>query len=182
MKTKSNFKDYLVIICFFLLILMSCRSDKAKLTTYYLNNKLLHQEISDSLMSFCKKYKTEVKLAKSNLQEHEIRFDILFQDSAEFIPVYFDSVFTRHEYRSDRTEEFEIPKIIIEKFKAITYRTIGADSNLTFFAYKWDKPKYLIGTSPDSQIGVLILQDTTGISKRRNPISSNACIAHYSVY
>lgn len=180
--TNRNTTIQFLTTCIFALCISSCNSKDKKLINYYQRNAELHQELSDSLMNFSKIYKTDVVLKKNNLPEHNISFEIHFHDSAESIPVYFDSAFIRHDLKPTRTGNFIIPKTLIEKFKSSIYIGIGSDSTYTFFAYQWDKPKYLIGTSGDSQYGILVLKDTVEINKRGKKISENACISHYGIF
>jgi len=162
---------------------ISCgNSNDGKLRTYYASNTQLHQEISDSLMSFCKKYNTDVRLRKTEYTEKSVIFEIHFHDSAELLPVYFDTSFIRHDYKPFRTSNFIIPQTVIEKFKRSIYFGVGSDSTYTFFAYEWDKPKNLIGTSGDSQYGILVLTDTVKLDSSVKRLSRNACIASYGVF
>jgi len=170
-----------VTICF-LFFFSSCNQLDNKLKNYYQNNTKFHQELSDSLMNFSKKYGTDVVLRKTNYPDKAISFEIHFHDKAEFLPVYFDTAFNRHDYEPTRTVNYIIQKTLIENFKRSIYIGIGSDSTYTFFAYQWDKPKYLIGTSGDSQYGIIILKDTVEINKRGKKISENACISHYRIF
>jgi len=164
-----------------LIFLIGCNSKDKKLETYYANNTKLHQELSDSLMNFSKKYKREITLKKTRFADQRIRLDISFPERAERLPIFFDSSFRRHDY-NEKTNEFVVPKGLIENFDKTIYFGIGSDSNYTFFAYQWDKPKNLIGTSGDSQYGILILKDTVELNKRDKRISRNACITSYVVF
>lgn len=167
---------------FLLIFIAGCQSKNDTLINYYQNNSALHQELSDSLMSFSKRYHTDIVIKKNNSPKQNISFSIHFRDSAAFIPVYFDKDFKRIDHQPERTGNFIIPLIIIEEFKSSIYIGIGADSVHTFFAHKWDKPRNPIGTSGDSQYGILILKDTAGISKMGDVISSNACITHNGIF
>jgi hypothetical protein len=168
--------------CVLVIFICGCHSKDKILKNYYHDNSKLHQELSDSLMSFSKIYRTDVILRKSNLPQHSISFEIHFHDSAELIPVYFDTAFVRQDYKPSRTGTFIIPKTLIEQFKNSIYIGIGSDSTYTFFAYQRDEPKNLIGTSGDSQYGILVLKDTVDINKRGKKISKNACVSHYSIF
>ena len=57
MPIRVNHKK-LFIISLALLFIMGCNSKDKKLWDYYRNNSKLHQELSDSLMEFSKRYKT----------------------------------------------------------------------------------------------------------------------------
>ena len=164
-------------------ICISCaNSNDGKLRDYYTSNTQLHQELSDSLMSFCKKYNTDVKLEKTQYAERSVIFRIHFHDSAELLPVYFDTSFVRHDYKPHRTGNFIIPKTVIEKFKRSIYFGIGSDSTYTFFAYEWDKPKNLIGTSGDSQYGIFVSTDSVKLDNPKKRLSKNTCIGSYGVF
>jgi hypothetical protein len=164
-----------------LILLLGCNSKDKKLESYYANNTKLHEELSDGLMNFSKKYKREITLKKTKFADQYIRLDIAFPDSAEWLPIFFDSSYNRHDH-NEKTNEFVVPKGLIEAFDNTIYFGIGSDSSYTFFAYEWDKPKNLIGTSGDSQYGILILKDTAELSKHDKRISKNACITSYGIF
>lgn len=166
---------------FILTFIIGCNSKDSKLKSYYNDNIKLHQELSDSLMTFSKAYRREVTLKKTQFADQHIRLDIKFSDSAEWIPIFFDTNYNRHDYKP-RTSEFVIPKGLIENFDRSIYFGIGSDSTYTFFAYEWDKPKYLTGTSGDSQYGILVIKDTVKLLKAGKRISRNACITSYGVF
>jgi hypothetical protein len=69
--------------CVLVVVTTSCNSKDETLKSYYQRNTKLHQELSDSLMSFSKRYKTDVVLRKNNLPEHSISVEIHFHDSRD---------------------------------------------------------------------------------------------------
>ena len=180
--TYRNIIKQLLTISILSFCILSCDNKDNKLRIYYESNSKLHQELSDSLMNFCKIYNTDVRLHKINDPEKNISFEIHFHDSAELLPVYFDSSFIRHDSKPSRTVSFIIPVTLIEKFKSSIYFGVGSDSTYTFFAYEWDKPKNWIGTSGDSQYGILVLKDTDKLIEADKRISKNACITSYGVF
>ena len=149
--TYKNIIKQLLIIGILSFSISSCNTKEDELSIYYENNSKLHEELSDSLMNFCKTNNTDVKLQKTNYPEKNIIFEIHFHDSAEFLPVYFDTSFIRHDDNPSRTGKFIIPVTLIKKFKSSIYFGVGSDSTYTFFACEWEKPKNWIGTSGDSQ-------------------------------
>lgn len=184
MPIQNNYRQ-LFTIFLVLFFITSCNSkdnkNDNKLKKYYVNNLKLHQELSDSLMNFSKRYKTKINLKKTQFAEQHIRLDISFPDSATWLPIFFDTSYNRHDY-NQRTSEFVVPKGLIKNFEETIYFGIGSDSTYTFFAYEWDKPKNWIGTSGDSQYGILVLKDTVELIKADKRISRNACITSYGVF
>jgi hypothetical protein len=132
-------------------------------------------------MNFCKKYQREITLERTQFPDQHIRLDIYFPERAELLPIFFDTSYERRDY-SEKTSEFVVPVEIIEKFDKSIYFGIGSDSSYTFFVYEWNKPGNLIGTSGDSQYGVLVLKDTVDTNKWGKRISTNACIASRGVF
>ena len=130
------------LLSFFLVLIFisGCSSKDKKLETYYTNNTKLHQELSDSLMDFSKKCRRKVTLKKTQFAEQHIRLDISFPESAEWLPIFFDTSYSRHDY-NEKTSELVVPQGLIENFDKSIYFGIGSDSTYTFFAYEWDKPK-----------------------------------------
>ena len=168
--TTQNKKITKFTILLFICVLIFCfyrySSKDRALEKYYNQNVKLHQELGDSLMAFSKAYKTDIILKKNNLPDNAISFVIHFHDSAEFIPVYFDTALNRHDYIVARTGKFIISKSLIEKFKRSIYFAIGSDSSYTFFAKEWYTP-IGIGSRADLQYGILVSTDTT---QTNNPI------------
>jgi hypothetical protein len=152
-------------VLFVLIIINSCTAKDKALEKYYYENIKIHQDLKDSLIAFSKKYKTNVILQKTNNPNDKISFEIHFHDSAELIPIYFDSVFTRNDFKPERTKDFIIPKNIIENFKKTNYFAIASDSSHIFFANEWNT-KLQIGTYSDSQHGILITKDSTTEDKK----------------
>ena len=179
MLIRNNYKPAFSILLM-LFFIYGCNSRDKKLENYYVNNIKLHQDLSDSLMNFSRKYKRVVTLKKTQFPDQHIRLDISFP-SARMIPIFFDTSYKRHD-NYQMTNEFSIPKGLIENFDKSIYFGIGSDSTYTFFAYEWAKPKNIIGTSGDSQYGILILKDTVELNKRHKRISGNACIASYGIF
>ncbi len=180
MPNQNKYKQFFTILLV-LFIITSCNSRDNKLKKYYVNNPKLHQELSDSLMNFSKRYKTKITLKKTQFADQHIRLDISFPDSATWLPIFFDTSYNRHDY-NQRTSEFVVPKGLIKNFDETIYFGIGSDSTYTFFAYEWEKPKNWIGTSGDSQYGILVLRDTVELIKADKRISRNACITSYEVF
>jgi hypothetical protein len=180
MPTRNSYREpFTVLLMLFFII--GCNSKDQQLEAYYSNNTKLHQELSDSLMNFSKKYKREITLKKTQFADQHIRLDISFPERAESLPIFFDTSYNRHDY-SEKTSEFAVPKGLIENFGKSIYFGISSDSTYTFFAYEWNRPKNLIGTSGDSQYGILVLKDTVELNKRDKRISKNACIASYGLF
>jgi hypothetical protein len=167
---------YLLLLC-----IRSCNSKDNKLKSYYEKNSKLHQELSDSLMNFSKRYRTKITIQKTQFPDEHIRFDISFPNTAEWLPIYFDTSYQRHDYKPEKTAGFTVPTNLIENFDKSIYFGLGADSTYTFFAYEWDKPAH-IGTSGDSQYGILILKDTVQIDKCDKKISKNVCITSFGIF
>ena len=120
-------------------------------------------------------------LKKTQFAEHHVRLDIMYPNSAEWLPIFFDTSYTRHDYEQ-RTSELVIPKGLIENFDKSIYFGIGSDSTYTFFAYEWNKPKNWVGTSGDSQYGILILKDNIELKKGVKTISRNTYITSYGIF
>ena len=180
MPLRNNYRKAFTLLSM-LIFLIGCNSKDKKLEAYYANNTKLHQELSDSLMEFSKKYKRKITLRKTHFADQHIRVDISFPERAESLPIFFDSAYNRRDY-NEKTSGFTIPKGLIVNFANTIYFGIGSDSSYTFFAYEWDRPKDLIGTSGDSQYGILILKDTIELNKKNKKLSENACITSYGVF
>jgi len=95
---------------------------------------------------------------------NKIQFHILFENKATYIPVTYDSLFTRHDDYS-LTLEYAIPLNIIKGFGKTIYWAASADSTGIFFSDKW-RVKNQLGTQGDAQYGVFMSVD---------PISSDRC-------
>ena len=180
MRAQNNYIQFVASI-FVLCFITSCSSKDNRLKKYYDNYPKLHQELSDSLITFSKRYATKVTLQKTYFPEQHIRLDISFPNGAERVPIFFDTSYIRHDY-NQRTNEFVVPKGLIENFDKSIYFGIGSDSTYTFFAYEWDKRKNWIGTSGGSQYGILILKDTVELANKSKRISTNACISSFGLF
>jgi hypothetical protein len=172
-----NRKNLLYFLAF-LIFINSCISKDVTLENYYLENIKLHQDLKDSLMAFSKNYNTDIFLKKSPYRG--ISFSIHFHDSAELIPVYFDSIFNRQDYKPERTKNFIIPKSIIENFKNLNYYALACDSSRIFFANEWIV-KLRIGTQPDIQHGILITKDSTIEDKETFKIAPEVFIVNRGI-
>jgi len=183
-----NIQSIRPLICFILLSLLllttncnSSKSEYSKLENYYNKNEVLHTNLSDSLIAFCKTNKTEVKLRKSHIEQSMITFNILFGRESTFYAIYYDSALQRHDANPQKTSKYRIPIDIIKGFNETIYIAIGADSSQTFFADKWDV-KFQLGTQGDSQYGILISSDTGISTKCEKRLSANVCLTRSAVH
>ena len=101
---RNDRKLYAILLI--MIFITSCNSKDKKLERYYTNNTNLHQNLSDSLMNFSKKYKREITLKKTQFASQHIRMDISFPETAEWLPIFFDTSYTRHDYK-EKTNEFQ---------------------------------------------------------------------------
>ena len=140
----------------FLIIIIGCNSEYKNLEKYYTSNPALHKEISDSLIAFCKKYKTHVTLQQRAIDGRRTFYFSVYVDSSNTIySIIFDSLLTRNDPSPNQTKHFEIPIKIMNSFKQITYTRIRSDSSNTFFGVPWHV-KFQLGTQGDAQYGILI--------------------------
>jgi alpha-L-arabinofuranosidase len=161
-----------------LFVNFSCNSDKSeysKLEKYYRNDTVLHVEIFDSLIAFCKSNRTHLILRKSNFKESAISFHIYFTSGNIYYPVYYDSALNRHDSYPEKTLKYAIPFSVIQKFFRSIYNDISADSTQAFFADKWNV-KLQLGTQGDSQFGILLSSDTTISKNCVIRLSPHACV------
>lgn len=163
------------------MFIIACHFKDNKLKNYYFTNKSLHQELTDSLIQFCKRYKTEITLKKTNFPDQHIRANVKFDDNATRVPIFFDTTYHRHDPASN-TNQLVIPTELIKKFDTSIYLAIQSDSIRTFFAYKWDEPKNLIGTSGDSQFGILISKNPIVLEPDSKQIDKNVYITSYTAF
>ena len=147
------------------------RSNYSKLEKYYEKSTVLHKNIFDSLVVFCKTNHTDVILRKS--VHNSIRFNIHIKDA--YVPVDYDSLFARYDHDSLRTLKYAIPWNVIKGFKETIYSAISADSIQTFFGDEW-RVKLHPGTQGDAQYGVLISADTSISPRCDKRLSPNVCL------
>jgi hypothetical protein len=161
-------------------ILASCEKkiQYSKLEKYYKKNTAIHKSIFDSLIAFCKSYQTDVMLKKA--PNNKIQFHILFENKATYIPVTYDSLFTRHDDYS-LTLEYAIPLNIIKGFGKTIYWAASADSTGIFFSDKW-RVKNQLGTQGDAQYGVFMSVDPISSDRCDKRLSDNVCLTISAIH
>jgi hypothetical protein len=177
-----RFLTYLLFFLFPLLV-VNCNSENSeysKLENYYNKNALLHINVSDSLIAFCKANHTEVILRKSQFKSSMISFQILFYFERTFYSVDYDSVLNRHDPDPQKTSKYNVPFNIIKGFNESIYSAATADSIQVFFGDKWDV-KFQLGTQGDSQYGILITSDTSISNKCEKRLSANVCLTERTI-
>lgn len=162
------------------MFMTSCSSEYKQLEKYFYANSVLHNELSDSLINFCKRNQTEVILRKSNYGETVISFQILFGSESTFYPVYFDSTFQRYDDNPSKTLSFHIPPQTIHVFNRIAYTSISSDSTQTFFGGA-SHVKMQLGTQGDVQYGILVAADTNVHKQCVERLAANVCLTERTI-
>ncbi|MEO8404602.1 MAG: hypothetical protein ABI480_08410 [Chitinophagaceae bacterium] len=135
--------------------LVTCNTDKEKLSSYYKSNTDLHKEIADSLNRFIKTYGQDITIKRSTSSGKIITVRVYFRDINTWLPIEYDSAFARKDLQPDRTSSLYVPLTLLKNFNKSIYWAVSSNDSLTFFAFKWET-KFGIGTRGDSQIGIMI--------------------------
>ena len=164
----------------FLIIIIGCNSEYKNLEKYYKSNPALHKEISDSLVAFCKKYKTHVTLQRAIDGRKIFSFSVYVDSSNTNYSIIFDSLLTRNDPSPNQTQQFEIPIKIMNSFKQITYTRIRSDSSNTFFGGPWHV-KFQLGTQGDAQYGILISNEMNSCEGCHKKLASNTWLTEGTI-
>jgi hypothetical protein len=143
-------KNNIILVIVLSIFFCSCNSKYYFLKKYYQENKIIHQTIADSLMSFAKSNHTEVILIKrADLNDKIIFRFFLMTNEPTRIPIEFDSILNRTDPYPQFSSGIVISTDLIKQFKSSIYPSIIADSNSVFFGYNYN-------SDGNSQYGVLI--------------------------
>jgi hypothetical protein len=164
----------------FLIIIIGCNSEYKNLEKYYKANPALHQEISDSLMAFCKKYNTHVTLQRAIDGRRIFSFSVYIDSTNTSHSIIFDSLLKRSDFNPNQTQHFEIPIKIMNSFKQMTYTRIWSDSVDTFFGGPWHV-KFQLGTQGDAQYGILISNEMNSCEGCYKKIASNTWLTEGTI-
>jgi hypothetical protein len=163
-----------------IILLFGCNSEYKNLEKYYKTNPALHKEISDSLVAFCKKYKTHVTLQRAIDGRRSFSFSIYNDSDNTNYRIIFDSLFTRNDPYPNQTQHFQIPIKIMNLFKQITYTRIRSDSSNTFFGGPWHV-KFQLGTQGDVQYGILISNEMNSCEGCYKKLASNTWLTEGTI-
>ncbi len=125
-----------ILLITIVIISFSCSDTNNALQNYYNKNIELHQDLADSLRSFCKKYHTEVTLRRRLDGNDEIFFRYYVKTHEPImIGIEFDSLLRRIDHHPEMTSKTIVPIEIIKLFKKMMYTSLIADSVAVFYGH-----------------------------------------------
>lgn len=150
--------------------LFSCGSKYQSLEKYYENNIVLHRQICDSLIEFCKQNNSKVTIRKTPVNDG-IMVNYWINENSEGNAISFDSILKRKDYNPIKTSTVYFPELPIKRFNESFYQTISADNSNVFLGYKSI-------AFQESELGILIYKDESKIEPNNiiKRLSNEACI------
>ena len=113
------------------LFIVSCKMASRELANYYNNTAEMHQQIAIDLMGLSKKYGVETRVRKG--VDGGIFLSFYYANNPEPKTILYDSLLNRDNSYTEGASKFIVSVGLIKTINKIRYRTIGADSNHTFF-------------------------------------------------
>lgn len=149
--------------------LFACNSKYSRLADYYKDNHILHRQMGDSLLEFCKRMNCRVIMRKS-AYENEVFFRYWVMNDSEGKVIVYDSLLMRKDPYPEQTLKVVIPPELVVNFKKSIYPSLKADNSEVFFGYKY----YANG---NSQYGILVIKEKESIKQDYIILlDSSACI------